>query len=131
MNAATERDAMTADQRMTEDYADTIAERVAELAKGLSDPDAWVSEDGADYGEGADDFYEHIGDWPLEVRYERGEPFSVLVTFGGPNAWLIRDRFGGDRIEVFWGGDHAVRRGGADVRAVLDYFESYADEVHE
>lgn len=127
MNATTERDAMTADQRMTEDYADTIAARVEELATGLDNPDAWVSPDGAEYGEGADDFYDHLSEWPLEVKFERGEPFSVLVTFGGPNAWLVRDRFGGDRVEVYWGVDHATRRGGAALRAVLDHFYGYVE----
>lgn len=71
--------------------------------------------DGA--GEVATDQYggqpalDYLDEMPLEVVWEKGEPFAVLLTFGGPNAWI----FGGGRmdpgyhLDVYWD-THAVER---------------------
>lgn len=115
----------TQDQQMTEDYADTIAERVRELATGLEDQENWTHPDGPEYGQGEDALYDYMSEWPLELVYEKGQPLAVLVTFGGPNAWLFRDRYQGDRIFVAWGGNQASRRRVPGLAAVLDWYEGY------
>ena len=54
-----------------------------------------------------------LSSYALEIVRQVGRPFEVLITFGGPNAWLEcrldgdGDRHGPARLCVAWGGEYA------------------------
>lgn len=68
--------------------------------------------------------------YALELVAERGEPYSVLLTFGGPTAWVewtARRRTDSAELRVSWGSGTVVRRSAA-VRALASF---YADMMEE
>lgn len=62
-----------------------------------------------------------IDDYPLEVVDQRGREFAVLVTFGGPNIWVMADGDRSARLEGYWGGEH-VTLTGSHFDTFLNYF---------
>ena len=70
-------------------------------------------------------------DGGLLVVAERGELYSVLLTYGGPTAWLEwSGRRGTDSAElrVTWSSDVVVRRSTA-IRAMAEHYaEMIGDE---
>lgn len=66
----------------------------------------------------------------LSIDYERGEPFSVTLAWGGPNIYLVDlGGFGGTRLVGFWGYEEVIRTG-SGVDRLIDYFREYASEVY-
>lgn len=67
---------------------------------------------------------ELIESYALELVAEKGEPFSVLLTYGGPTAWIEwSGRRGTDSAElrVTWSSDVVVRRSTA-IREMAAYY---------
>lgn len=90
-------------------YAETIAEVAANIRKH---GEAFTVEDGERYE------YE-----PLEVVAEIGRPWTVLLTYGGPNVSLSADGFGPVTLDLYWGGAHHYKwDNNGDFATVLDYF---------
>lgn len=66
----------------------------------------------------------------LSIDYERGEPFSVTLAWGGPNIYLVDlGGFGGVRLVGFWGFEEVVRVG-PGIDRLIDYFRELAEEVY-
>ena len=105
---------------MAQDYADQLAETLAEVVAAI--------EAGEEYED--QDPREHLDEMALELVAEKGEPFSVLLTFGGPNASIVwSGRSGPDyaRLETSWGSDNGYRSSPA-IRYVANYFAGMMEE---
>lgn len=95
-------------------YADQLAETLAEVVAAI--------EAGEDY-EGQD-AREYLDEMPLELVAEKGEPFSVLLTLGGPNAeiaWSGRSGPNSAMLHAVWGIDRGSKSSPA-IRYVANYF---------
>ena len=74
-------------ENLAEEYADTLVRSLTELWDAMdSDPDS-------EY-DGYESPYEALMAMPLEITREVGEPFRILLTFGGPNAWITSNAHG-------------------------------------
>lgn len=109
-----------------------------------ADRDDW---DGLD--EGTQDLLEDLGiepdeegDWdhteaafrvredldPLAVTWEKGEPFDVALTLGGPNIYLVdMGGHGGAQLVGHWSVKHVIT--GPDVSRALDYYREEMSEI--
>lgn len=76
---------------------------------------------------------EYLEDMPLELVWERGEPFAVVLGTGGPHVEVTgggRASGSGYQVDVYWAGERATARG-AGVTRTGDYFREYAAEAGE
>lgn len=108
------------DRNMAQDYADQLAETLAEIWEAI--------EHGGEY-EGQD-AREYLDEMPLELVAETGEPFSVVFTVGGPFAeitWTGRAGAYYARLETSWGSDRGYRTSDA-IRSVASYFADLMGE---
>ena len=65
---------------------------------------------------------------PLAITYEKGEPFDVALTIGGPNIYLVDfGGHGGVQIRGAWGGGWETMVS-PDVTRAVDY---YLEEMRE
>lgn len=67
--------------------------------------------------------------WSLMVNEPRTfthREVHVLVTFGGPNIWVIADDNGWLRVEGFWGADQCVVHD--HLPWLADWLQQFADE---
>lgn len=99
---------------MAQDYADTLAETLSEVVAAIESGEEYEGQDAREY----------LDEMPLEFVSEKGEPFSILLTCGGPTAEIVwSGRSGPDhaRLESYWGGDKGYRSSGA-IRYVANYF---------
>ena len=65
---------------------------------------------------------------PLAITYEKGEPFDVALTIGGPNIYLVDlGGHGGAQLRGAWGGGWETMTGPDVTRAVDYYLEEMRD----
>lgn len=108
---------MTEHRNLAAEYADTLSGTLEEI---------WAAIDADEEYEGQD-AREYLDEMPLEIVWRKGSPFEVLLTFGGPNAWIEQDaRYDNPELKVAWGGDRSERRGEAITRTA-DYFREMVD----
>lgn len=108
------------DTNMAQDYADQLAETLSEVVAAIEADEEYEGQDAREY----------LDEMPLELVNEPGEPFSVLLTFGGPNASIVwSGRSGPDyaRLETAWGRDNGYRSSDA-IRYVANYFSELMEE---
>ncbi len=104
------------DQSMTEEYADTMVTALTELWEAI--------DNGAEY-DGYPDGYEYLDQWPLEIVREVGRPFTILLSFGGPNTRIESYADGSNAvIEVAWG-SNVARRYAESVDRTAEYFAGF------
>lgn len=108
---------VTEKTNLAEEYADSLAGTLADI---------WTAIDADGEYEGQD-AREYLDEMPLEIVWRKGSPFEVLLTFGGPNAWIEQDaRYDDVELKVAWGGDRAERRSEAIARTA-EYFRECVD----
>ena len=85
----------------------------------------WPSEDDAlhvsDY-EGGVDPHEFLVEYVLDVVDERGRPFAVVISTGGPHIEIEAEGGGQARLVGYWGGKTCERWDSDLFGEVLDYF---------
>lgn len=111
------------------DYWDAI-DHVENEHNGRPDEDDCETcrEIAGEYGDSADDMREYLDEMPLEIVWEVGEPFAVVLGTGGPHVEITGGgRQGGYQLHVYWGGDHSVVTGQAVTRTG-EYFREYVEQ---
>lgn len=99
---------------------------LAELWEAIDDPRDDVTGERVEY-EGRDP-HEYLDEMPLEIVWEMGEPFAVILGTGGPHIEITGGgRQGGYQLHGYWGGEHVVVTGGAITRTG-EYFRSYIED---
>lgn len=109
------------------DYARTIAEGITELTQR----DNWQDFDGEQWSDAGEPLT--LGTWlddALDIEVTTGangdyRGARVLVTFGGPNAWINTRQ---QQAEVYWGSDSATQIIPVEFCDLLD---TYLEEVSE
>lgn len=74
---------------------------------------------------------ELVESYALELVAERGEPYSVLLTYGGPTAWIEwTARMGTDSatLHVSWASSPVIRRSSAIREMAAYYAELMGDD---
>lgn len=100
-------------------------EHLAELWDRIDGPDPHVYDD-----DDANSAYEEIDQLPLEIVWEKGEPFAVVLGTGGPHIEIR----GGTRhdgqsyaLHGYWAGVH-VMISGESITRTGDYFRELVEE---
>lgn len=66
---------------------------------------------------------------PLAITYEKGEPFDVALTIGGPNIFLVDfGGFGGAQLRGAWGSGWETMTG-PDVTRAVDYYREEMRDI--
>ena len=102
------------DKNLAQDYADRLAESLDKVWQAI---DAGAEIDGQPA-------IENLEERPLEIVAEIGEPFSILLTCGGPHAEIVWHGRGGTEyaeLLTYWGGDRG-RRTSQAIRRTAEYF---------
>lgn len=108
-------DTMTERKNLAAEYADSLAETLAEIWAAIDADEEYEEQDAREY----------LDEMPLEIVWRKGSPFEVLLTFGGPNAWIEQDaRYDSPELQVAWGGDRATRRSDAIARTAEYFMET-------
>lgn len=115
---------MSTDDNMLRETLEGTRDSLSEL---------WARIDADDNGEGSE-YYEprdELDDRPLEIVWRKGSPFSVLLTFGGPNIWIECDaRYDVYTLRGAWGGETDELHGDSITRTG-EYFRELVDEGDE
>src|SRR5690606_10434193 len=87
--------------------------------------DIWEAIDqGGEYED--TDAVDYLGELPLEVVWEVGEPFAVGLGTGGPHVEITGGgRSGGYALTVYWGGAEATVYGDAIVGTGESFRDMY------
>lgn len=120
------------DQDMTENYADMMVKDLDQLfaRHDLAERYSDVSESAARHLE---EIREEIDESPLELVAEKGEPFSILLGFGGPNVrieWSGRRGTDAAVLNVDWWFNHADRRS-EGIRRMAEYFAELMEDYQD
>lgn len=76
-------------------------------------------------GEEPRDYLESL---PLEIVWEKGEPFAVVLGTGGPHVEITGGgRQGGYELTVYWGSSPVARRG-ESISRTGEYFREMLEE---
>jgi acetylornithine deacetylase/succinyl-diaminopimelate desuccinylase-like protein len=111
---------------MTDTTRDMCYEQ-AQSTKQLLE-EVWEAIDAGEEYEGQD-AREYLDEWPLEVVWEKGEPFAVVLGTGGPHVEITGGgRQGAYTLWVYWGGDKSAASGAAITRTG-DYFRELYEEL--
>lgn len=89
----------------------------------------WQAIDSGEEYEGQDP-NEYLSEIPLEIVWETGEPFAVVLGTGGPHTEITgggRWSGSGYTLECYWGGDRATLRG-ETINRTGDYFRELVSE---
>lgn len=120
-------------------WAATLAEYWAAFDH-LADPPAWHDSGDCeecddiratlDIDPDRDALQEYLDELPLELVWEVGEEFAVVLGTGGPHTEIVggSPRSGAYRLECYWGGHRATRSGEAVTRTG-DYFRELLEET--
>lgn len=112
----------------------------------IADQDDWdaLDEGVQDYLKGLDVEPDEYGEWdhesaaeriredldPLAITWEKGEPFDVALTIGGPNIYLVdMGGFGGAQLRGAWGSGWEIQTG-SDVTRALDYYRQEMEDIY-
>ena len=75
------------------------------------------------------DAMDYLDELPLEVVWEMGEPFAVVLGTGGPHVEITGGgRSGGYELTVYWGGAEATVYGDA-IDRTGDYFRDMYESM--
>ena len=124
---------------------DALDELDAMNVRCMADRDDWdaLSEDVRDMLEDHGIEPDEHGEWdhdrareaareeltPLAITYEKGEPFDVALTIGGPNIYLVDfGGHGGMQLRGAWGGGWETMTG-PDVTRAVDYYLEEARDI--
>ena len=124
LDALDELEAMNVGRMADQDDWDGLSEGVQDL---LRDHDIEPDEHGEwDHDEAREAAREALD--PLAITYEKGEPFDVALTIGGPNIYLVDlGGHGGAQLRGAWGGGWETMTGPDVTRAVDYYIEEMRD----
>lgn len=121
---------------MTEDFQDHVRKTADGYVSTLED--LWERIDADDDSEypkpermvGAyDSPRDELDDLPLEVVWEAGEPFAVVLGTGGPHVEITGGgRQGGYTLTVYWGSTPVYRSGEAITRTGEYFREPYEQD---
>lgn len=114
---------------MTEDFRDHVRKTADGYVSTLEN--LWERIDADDRGEGNDhqEPRDELDELPLEVVWEKGEPFAVVLGTGGPHVEITGGgRSGGYVLTAYWGSTPETRRGDAIARTG-EYFREYVEEA--
>ena len=65
---------------------------------------------------------------PLSITWEKGEPFGVALSLGGPNIYLVDfGGHGGAQLRGYWGETHVMT--GADVTRALEHYREEMRDI--
>ena len=134
------REYMTGAQGRVIAALDAMEELNGLHGRRMADQDDWdgLSEDVQDLLQDHDIEPDEHGEWdqdeareaaregldPLAITYEKGEPFDVALTIGGPNIYLVDfGGHGGAQLRGAWGGGWETMTGSDVTRAVEFYLE--------
>lgn len=110
---------MTAEKTLSQKQAASTVELLEEV---------WAAIDADEEYEGQA-AREYLDEMPLEIVWEKGEPFAVVLGTGGPHVEITGGgRSGGYDLNVYWAGDNARSRGEAITRTG-EYFREYVEEA--
>lgn len=87
-----------------------------------------VSDDGED-----NDPIGELYELPLEIVWEKGEPFAVVLGTGGPHVEIrggTRHDGAGYTLHGYWGGEH-VTLSGESVTRTGEYFRELVEETDQ
>jgi acetylornithine deacetylase/succinyl-diaminopimelate desuccinylase-like protein len=88
--------------------------------------EVWTAIDAGEEYEGSD-AQEYLDEWPLEVVWEKGEEFAVVLGTGGPHIEITGGgRNGGYKLAVYWAGEQAFQSGEAITRTG-EYFREMVE----
>ena len=107
----------------------STADMCVEQAAGTKEllVELWEAIDSGEEYEGQD-AQEFLDELPLEVVWEAGEPFAVVLGTGGPHVEIVGGgRNGAYTLWVYWGGERAARSGAAITRTG-EYFRELVEE---
>lgn len=112
------------DRNMAQEQADSYRTTLEEL---------WERIDADDRGEGTSHYEprDELDELPLEIVWEKGEAFAVVLGTGGPHTEITGGgREGGYVLRSYWGGDKGVARSEAITRTG-EYFRDYVEGMEE
>lgn len=108
-------------KELSQQQAESTREMLTELWERIDNPG--IDTEDADQSE--------LDELPLEIVWEKGEPFAVVIGTGGPH---IEIRGGGRHdglgytLHVYWAGDHVTLRGDSITRTGA-YFREQVEEL--
>lgn len=138
---------MSAGDELATEYADTMVDSIGgimarydgtghdedcELHDSGDCPSPGCAADDVDVCECQERAREELDEtYALELVAEVGEPFSVLLTYGGPTAWVewtARLGTSSATLKVTWSSDVVLRRSAA-IRALADYYACVMESI--
>lgn len=102
------------DQQRLDEHMDSVLEHIKD----------WVARINAGNHDDDSDGNGTIYDYPLEIVDERGKPYSVLITCGGPHIEVEAHGYDEARLEGYWGSSRSTRYdyGNNPLTQFLDFF---------
>ena len=102
-----------------EDLPESVRDYLEDLGM---DADGWDADEALDrVREGLD---------PLAITWEKGEPFDVALTIGGPNIYLVDfGGHGGAQLRGAWGSGRQTMTG-PDVTRALEYYREEMRDIY-
>lgn len=112
---------------MTDKTADACYEQAVSTRDLLAE--VWAAMDAGEYYEGTDP-QQYLDEMVLEVVWEVGEPFAVVLGTGGPHVEVTGGGTGQPRyqVDVYWAGE-ASHVGGSAVTRTGQYFRELYEET--
>jgi hypothetical protein len=106
------------DQDLARDQAESTRRLLEEVWEAIDNDTQIEDQDG----------YEYLEAMPLEIVWEVGEEFAVVLGTGGPHTEITGGgRGGGYELHCYWGG-HTVLRGTAITRTGGHFREQMQDQ---
>lgn len=128
--------------RLLDEVWDAIDGKECETCHGTG----WANDDDTDFeecetcdGEGTVNTYEgsdareYLEEMPLEIVWEKGEPFAVVLGTGGPHIEIrggTRHDGSGYQIHGYWAGEHSTWSS-EGVTRTGEYFREMVEEQDE
>lgn len=107
---------------LASEYADGVRDSIEEMMTEY----AAYNAPGDDTNESA---LEALDEYPLELVWQKGAPFEVVITVGGPDARIVHDvRWNDWTLVVRWGTDTASERRSEHITAMGEYFLTLVDD---
>lgn len=85
---------------------------------------------------GEDDAHTKLDELPLEIVWEKGEPFAVVLGTGGPHIEIrggTRHDGNGYALHGYWSGEHVVLHGSraGGIARTGEYFRELVEEMDQ
>jgi hypothetical protein len=116
------------DESTRAEWRETVRRQAEGQRESLTE--LWAKIDASDNGtEAYMEAQDALEELPLEIVWEMGEPFAVVLGTGGPHVEITGGgRQGGYELHTYWGSEHVVLTGESITRTG-EYFRELADEV--